>query len=329
MDFKKKKKNIAEEPKKTTLYTRKIEDAEQIEKLDAWLDKHLFAPYDVPYARFAYKSRDVNVVMYESGKLVVQGKGTEDFVQFVLEPEIIGVFEMGYDDVLHPEWYEPHAGVDESGKGDLFGPLVSACVIADGDAVREWVKKGLKESKKISSDKVALSMAKMIKDTPNVIVKVSYARMEKYNELYRKFGNLNKMLAWMHARAIESALEEQKSLTGSHVEWGMLDQFTKQPLVQKQLKAKNFKLKMQTKAESDPVVAAASIIARATYIFSMQKLSKDCDEVLLKGASGKVREQAEGLVKKFGASELGKYAKLHFKTASEALGLPVKKNSDD
>ena len=115
----KKQKLFSDEPKKKTLHTKVLTDA-QAEKLEAWLDKHLWAPYKVDYAKFAYKSRDVNVVVYTSGKLVVQGKGTEDFVAFVLEPEITGAFEMGYDEVLHPEWYELHAGIDESGKGDLL-----------------------------------------------------------------------------------------------------------------------------------------------------------------------------------------------------------------
>ncbi len=308
-----KKKTLDLGPKKKTLYTISL-TAEQAKKLDSWLDAHLFAPYQVNYASFAYKSRDVNIVYYTSGKLVVQGKGTEEFVQFVLEPEITGAPEMGYEHLKHPEWFEAHAGVDESGKGDLFGPLVSACVIADGTAVQKWIDDDLKESKKISSDVVALGMAKKIKNTPGVIVKVSYASMEKYNALYIKFGrNLNKMLAWMHASAITSALKER------HVAWGMLDQFTKQPLVQRQLNIPNFELKMQTKAEADPVVAAASIIARATYIYAMQKLSTECGMQLLKGANASVREQASEIVRKFGKDALKKYAKLHFKTASEAI----------
>jgi len=308
-----KKQVIIDEPKKKTLHTLKITD-EQAKKLDEWLDKHLWAPYKVNYARFAYKGRDVNVVMYESGKLVIQGKGTEDFVQFVLEPEITGFAQMGYDDVLHPEWYELHAGIDESGKGDLFGPLVSACVVADGDAVRQWVDEGLKESKKVTSDKVVLAMAKKIKNTKGVAVKVSYASMEKYNALYIKFGrNLYKLLAWFHATAITSALEQR------HAPWGMLDQFTKQPLVQNQLNVPNFELKMQTKAEEDPVVAAASIIARATYIYSMKKLSEECGIELKKGASAEVRKQAVEIVKKFGPEGLKRFAKLHFKTAIEAI----------
>ena len=302
-------------PKKKTLYTRAI-NASQMKALGEWLDGHLWAPYNVDYSAYAYKSRDVNVVAYKSGKLVIQGKGTEDFVSFVLEPEILGVAEFGYDEALHPEWFEAHAGLDESGKGDLFGPIVAACVIADADAVKKWQDEDLKESKKVTSDKAALAMAKKIRDTKNVVVKVSYANMLKYNELYRRFGNLNKMLAWMHAKALEGALQER------FVPWGMLDQFTKQPLVQRQIKTdgvKNFELKMQTKAESDPVVAAASIIARATYIFALKKLSKEFGEDLMKGASAKTREQAVGIVKKFGPEKLPTFAKMHFKTAQEAL----------
>ena len=117
-------------PKAKTLYTTTLTQ-EQAEKLDDWLDKHLWVPYNVNYSLFAYKSKDVNVVVYKSGKAVIQGKGTEDFVRFVLETEITQTPMMGYERVLHPEWFTAHAGVDESGKGDLFGPLVSCCVIAD------------------------------------------------------------------------------------------------------------------------------------------------------------------------------------------------------
>lgn len=308
-----KKKTVSDEPVKKTLYTKSLTDA-QMDKLDKWLDRHLWAPYRVDYSRFAYKGPDVNVVAYKSGKLVVQGKGTESFVQFVLEPEITGVVEMGYEFLSHPEWFEPHAGIDESGKGDLFGPLVSACVLADSDAVKLWIDKGLKESKKVTSDNAVLQMARMIKQTKGVVAKVSYAGMEKYNALYIKFGrNLNKLLAWMHAQSIKSALEVR------HVEWGMLDQFTKQPLVQKQLSIPGFELKMETKAESDPVVAAASIIARATYIYSLKKLSDEFGAKLLKGSGSEAKAQAVEIVRKFGADALKKFAKLHFKTAAEAV----------
>ena len=300
-------------PKVKTLYTTTLTQ-EQAEKLDDWLDKHLWVPYNVNYSLFAYKSKDVNVVVYKSGKAVIQGKGTEDFVRFVLETEITQTPMMGYERVLHPEWFTAHAGVDESGKGDLFGPLVSCCVIADASAVQKWIDDDLKESKKVTSDKAVLVMARKIKATKGVVAKVSYAGMEKYNDMYHSFGqNLNKLLAWMHARAIESALAER------HVSWGMLDQFTKQPLVQRQLKVENFELKMQTKAEADPVVAAASIVARATYIYVLNKLSEEFGEQLLKGAGAEAKEQAVRIVKKFGPENLKRFAKMHFKTAREAI----------
>lgn len=308
-----KKKNESCEPKKRTLYTKPLTEP-QMKKLDGWLDKHLWAPYRVDYSAFAYKGPDVNVVAYSSGKLVVQGKGTESFVQFVLEPEITGVAEMGYESVSHPEWFEAHAGIDESGKGDLFGPLVSACVVADGDAVKKWLDGGLRESKKVTSDAAALEMARMVKSAKGVVAKVSYASMEKYNALYIKFGrNLNRLLAWMHAQAIKSALAER------HVPWGMLDQFTKQPLVQRQLSVPGFELRMRTKAEEDPVVAAASVIARATYIYQMRRLSDEFGAPLLKGSGAGARAQAAEIVRKFGDGALIRFAKLHFKTAAEAV----------
>lgn len=308
-----KKQNPAE-PKLKTLYTKTL-TPDQADKLEAWLDRNLWIQYDVQYAKFAFKDKFTNVVFYNSGKLVVQGKGTENFVQFVLEAQITGVAEMGYEFVHHPEWFTAHAGIDESGKGDLFGPVVSACVIADGDAVKYWLDEGLKESKRVSSDAAVLTMAKKIKQTKNVEIGVSYASMEKYNALYIKFGrNLNRLLAWFHANAIRTALEKR------HVPWGMLDQFTKQPLVQNNIKdLTDFELKMRTKAEEDPVVAAASIIARATYIYSMRKLNEECGLELKKGASSAVKAQAVELVKKFGASDLKRFAKLHFKTAAEAV----------
>ena len=98
-------------------------------------------------------------------------------------------------------------------------------------------------------------------------MKTAYTGMLKYNELYDKFGrNLNKLLAWLHGRSLLDALEVKQP------RWGLLDQFSKQPLVQKYVKDNSFDLQMRTKAEEDQVVAAASIIARATWLEQMKKL---------------------------------------------------------
>jgi ribonuclease HIII len=294
---------------------------EQMDKLKAWCDHRLWAFFHVDHARFAFKGDHVNVVCYESGKCVIAGKKTEDFVANVLESEITGNPQLGYDEVHHPDWFEPHAGLDESGKGDLFGPLVSACVIApSGDVVRMWMDAGVKDSKNIGSDSIILRLDKQIRATRGVVVRTVSAGMRKYNELYLKFGsNLNKLLAWSHARALEEALKQNP------VPWGLLDQFTKQPLVQRSLRGvpPGFELRMRTKAESDPVVAAASIVARAEFVRQMHELSVKVGEELRKGASAEVKAQAKRIVEKFGPDALGDYAKLHFRTAYEALGLPV------
>lgn len=304
-------------PKAKTLYTLKL-DPGQIEKLRAWFDAHTWAFYAVDHALFAFKGDQVNVVAYKSGKVVIQGKKTEDFVAYVLEAEITGTPQLGYEEVNHPEWFEAHAGIDESGKGDFFGPLISACVIADGDMVKLWREAGIQDSKRITSDRAILNLEKQIRATKGVVVKLTWAGMRKYNDLYHKFNdNTNKLLAWMHAKSLEEALKVRR------VEWAMLDQFTKQPLVQNYFKNDPIEVRMMTKAESDPVVAAASICARAEFIRQMEKLSERYGEPLLRGASGQVKAQGRVLVERLGADALGDYAKTHFRTAYEILGLPV------
>ncbi|MDR2436201.1 MAG: ribonuclease HIII [Puniceicoccales bacterium] len=284
-------------------------DGEQAEALHEWLLQHRWEPYGVAHSQWAFRGNGVNVVMYNSGKLVVQGKKTAEFVQFVLEPEITHAAEFGYGTAVHGEWFEEHAGMDESGKGDLFGPLVTACVIAGGDAVKQFIADGVKDSKQIASDATVLKLSGKIR-TSNCVVKTMCFSMEKYNELYVKFNsNMNILLGWMHACSLRSALAEKR------VAWGMLDQFSKRPIVQTMLRDHSFNLKMQTKAESDPVVAAASIVARAEYVEQMEKLSRLAGMQLGKGAGHSVTEQAVELKKRIGGEGMRNFVKLHFKTA--------------
>ena len=304
-------------PKKLSVYTLKLDDAE-MEKLRALLEARGWTPFDVAYARFAFKAdhAKANVTAYESGKVVVAGKGTEDFVRDVLEAEITGAPKLGYDEVLHPDWFEPHAGLDESGKGDFFGPVVAATVIADKPAIDAWLKAGVKDSKKLVDSQI-VKLDELIRATPGVAVKTCACGMAKYNELMcRPHANLNRLLAWQHATALTQALDQK------WVPRGLLDQFSETPLVQTELKKKNlknFELNMRTKAEEDPVVAAASVVARAEYVRAMKQLSRRFGEPLQKGANSKVKEQAAQIIQKFGASALRDFAKLHFRTAFEVV----------
>ena len=129
-------------------------------------------------------------------------------------------------------------------------------------------------------------------------------------------SSLFRLLAWYHATALNNALNKK------WVPWGLLDQFTEQPLVQRELAKKAtapFDLKMRTKAEEDPVVAAASIVARAEFVRQMHALSLKFGDKLQKGASAAVKLQAHEIIRKFGAPALRDFAKLHFRTAYEVV----------
>ncbi|MSU69221.1 MAG: ribonuclease HIII [Opitutaceae bacterium] len=307
----------ADQPKQLSSYTVKLDDS-QMEKLRAICETRGWTPCEVAYTRFAFKADHarLNVTAYQSGKVVIAGKGTEEFVLSTIEPEITGAAKLGYDEVLHPDWFEPHAGLDESGKGDFFGPVIAATVIADKSAIGAWIAAGVKDSKKIVDPQI-IKLDRLIRGTRGAAVKTCFCGMAKYNQLMSRAGaNLNRLLAWQHAMALEQALHQK------WVPWGLLDQFTKQPLVQRELakkKVDNFDLRMRTKAEEDPVVAAASIVARAEFVRQMHALSKKFGAKLQKGAGPLVKAQAAEIIRKFGARALGDFAKLHFRTAYEVV----------
>lgn len=307
--------NDEDAPKKITSYTVKLSDS-QMEQVRRHCEARLWEKFDVAYARFAYKGPKVNVTGYESGKLVIAGKETEDFVTNFIEPEVLQEARLGYDEVLHPEWFEPHAGLDESGKGDFFGPVITACVIADKPAIEGWIKAGVKDSKRIAELQI-LKLDKLIRGTPGAVVEVFSWRMEKYNELMRKpNANLNRLLGWQHAQGLIKALQRKR------VSWGLLDQFSEKPLAQAELKKKgvtDFDLRMRTRAEEDPVVAAASVCARAEFVRVMKTLSEDAGEPLQKGASALVKQQAHRIIERHGVAALTRFAKLHFRTAYEVV----------
>ena len=311
--------------KKLSLYTIAL-DALQIAKLgEICAENSTFAPTQTSYTHFSYKSKSqgVSIAAYTSGKVVISGKGTEDFITNILEPQVTGIARLGYDDVHNPEWFQTHAGLDESGKGDLFGPVVSACVIAGKDAVEKWLEAGVKDSKQVTSDKKIFELEKIIRSTPGVIVKTAFARIEKYNTLYKKFGNLNAFLGHLHFLALKEALAEAEETGAEIPAWGLLDQFSKSPIVQHNLTRNgiSFDLKMRTKAESDPVVAAASIIARATYVREIEKISELAGIRVPKGSGAEAKKAATEIVRKFGVARFGEFVKLHFKTAHEAQTL--------
>src|SRR5882724_2919676 len=164
---------------------------EQAAKLRALLEELGFEFSPKEYTLFFGQKNKLSVAVYEKGpKVLVQGRDVEEFVQFELEPKILGEARLGYEEVHLPEMFEPHFGIDESGKGDFFGPLVIAGAFTDRLIARSFLEHGIQDSKRIGSDAKIRSLAKMIRQTPNVAIEVVQIGPERYNDLYQKFGNL-------------------------------------------------------------------------------------------------------------------------------------------
>lgn len=203
-------------------------------------------------------------------------------------------------------------GTDESGKGDYFGPLVVAGVFVNEGTKQKLIELGVKDSKKLSDAKIR-ELAMKIKSTCKYsIVPIG---PETYNELYDKIANLNKLLAWGHARAIENILED------TDCENALTDQFGDEKFVLNALlkKGKKIKLVQRPRAEEDVGVAAASILARDEFLRRLHKLSQYHRLNLPKGASQQVVIVAREIIRRKGEEELKKIAKLHFKTTKDAL----------
>jgi len=309
--------------KPLTMHTGKLTD-DQASALQAALVARNWQPRTVPYARFAFESDKTNIVFYESGKLVVQGKGTQEFVEFVLEPEILKQAKLGYETVLNPDLLLPRFGVDESGKGDFFGPLCIAGVYVNESVINAWKEAGIRDSKNISSDKKISDLAELIRTTPGCVVDSVVVGNEAYNRLYTKMRSVNTLLAWGHARVIENLMGKRYQMNPPPVK-AISDQFAaSKSVIEKALmkEGRGIQLVQRHKAEEDIAVAAASILARDAFVKGLAKLEKDFAMKLPKGASAAVDAAAKQFVAERGAGELAKISKLHFRTALRAQGLP-------
>lgn len=310
-------------PSPITSYTCKLTEP-QAKTLEVHLRDNHFEPRTVPYARFAGAKNDVNIVFYESGKLVVQGKGTREFVEFVLEPLILQEAKLGYETTLNPELLAPRIGVDESGKGDFFGPMCIAGVYVNADILQTWKASGVRDSKSISSDRKISELAKLIRGTKGCIYTTVPIGNEAYNRLYAKMHSVNSVLAWGHARVIENLMGQLPKMNPPPVK-AISDQFAySKDVVNRALMAlgRELKLEQRHKAEEDLAVAAASILARDEFVTRLNRLSKEFGILLPKGASAAVEEAARAFIEKHGANQLPKIAKMHFRTAFRVQGLP-------
>jgi ribonuclease HIII len=295
-------------------YTHRL-TPEQARKLRALLEElgFEFSPKD--YTLFFAQKNKLSVAAYEKGpKVLVQGKGVEEFVQFELEPKVFGEAELGYEEVHSPEMFEPHFGVDESGKGDFFGPLVISGVYVDGGIGRKLLDAGVVDSKRIGSDARIQALAQIVRKTAVGLNETVLIGPQRYNELYEKFGNLNKLLGWGHARVIENLLKKKPDCPRS-----LSDQFADARVIEQSLLRHGRKIDIQQRmrAEADIAVAAASILAREAFINWLERRGKELGLRLERGVSANVKETAKKLAQMNGPQTLREVAKVHFRTAHE------------
>ncbi|HEY2712199.1 MAG TPA: ribonuclease HIII [Chthoniobacterales bacterium] len=289
--------------------------ATQVDALRRLLEEQGFDFSDRPHTLFFARKNKLSVAVYEKGpKLLLQGRGIEDFVSFELEPKILGEARLGYEEVHTPEMFEPHFGIDESGKGDFFGPLVIAGVFTDNTIARAFIDGGIQDSKRIGSDARIHELAKTIRQTTGVVFDVVLIGPERYNELYEKFANLNSLLGWGHARVIENLLEKKPDCSRA-----LSDKFADAAVIERALlqHGQHIRLEQRTKAESDAAVAAASILARETFIDWLERSGKRLGLPLGRGVSAPIKETARRIVERAGPSALRQFAKVHFRTAHE------------
>jgi len=285
-------------------YTAKFNTAEE-PALKKRLESDGFIFKSVNYAFWQAQGQNVSVTAYLSGKILVQGKGTDNFIK-----RYLGCSADNENKITEKQELMkiPYIGTDESGKGDYFGPLIIAGVLVDEKNILTFQEMGLRDSKKISDFSIAKLAPKIKEASSHSIIIINPG---KYNELYGKFKNLNSLLAWGHARAIENILEK------THCQNAVSDKFGNESLIKNALmkKGKKINLIQETKAEDKNIaVAAASILARDEFLKRIKNLSLEYGIQFQKGAGEKVKTQTEEFIQKYGFEMLSNIAKMHFKT---------------
>ena len=311
--------NMPKNTPRTYVFELNVQDMSALKEI---LNEKGFTMIDAPYMHFKASSEKLSVAAYQSGKLVVQGANAPEFVEFILEPRILKERMFRDDAEPKPEVpFAPHAGMDESGKGDFFGPLVIASVfVGDEDTAKRLVEIGVKDSKMIKNDAHITKIAAGIRTLVSGKYGVVAIGPEAYNKLYQQIGSLNRLLAWGHARSLENLLQKAPECNAA-----LADKFGDERLIQNALlkNARSIRLDQRTKAESDIAVAAASILARSEFVRRMKELGEKHGVTLPKGAGEGVDQVARQLAIAGGAELLGQVAKMHFRNSFKALGLPV------
>ncbi len=278
-----------------------------------------------PYTVFQVKQYDCVITLYESGKVMFQGIGADIEASFWTEQERVTnnrnideelkEKEEGLNDKTY--YYYDAIGSDEVGTGDYFGPIIVTATLVNKETRKLLEDLKIMDSKKMTDDKIRRCAPILMKKIPYVTFTLSNA---KYNDLSKKGFNMNKIKAILHNKVLY-----ELSNKGIPYHKIIIDQFTSPRSYFSYLKQENIiekvtKITFLTKGESKHLaVAAGSVISRYLFLEEMDKLSKQYNVTILKGASDKVDEVGKQIVKKYGKDELYKIAKLNFKNTEKIL----------
>lgn len=276
-------------------------DPSRVRQMALRLEAEGMTSREVQSAIFSYAGNGLTVTLYNSGKLVVQGVGAEGYGS--------GLLGQAIRKAGHPP-EEAVIGTDESGKGDYFGPLTVAAVFVSPRERTKMRAGEIDDSKKLSDTTIRRLAGAIQEKLPHAVLALPPT---EYNRRYREVGNLNKLLAELHGQAI---LEVAKKVRCRRV---LTDQFGDESLVRLALgkEAKRFDLRQRPRAEGDPAVAAASILAREAFVRGMRALEGEYAVDLPLGAGEDVERAALRFLEIHGRGKLGHVAKLHFKTTQK------------
>ncbi len=294
-------------------FTIKLPPAQQAD-IKAFFASHgfEFKPFD--HAFWQGRAEGCNATFYKSGKLLLQGKEA-DVWRGLLGDESAEARPYSGAMSRQPRpapgcWI----GTDEAGKGDWLGPMVVAGVAVRRDQLELLWELGIDDSKAINDAKLPDMARAVAAACPWDVIVINPA---KYNEMYSRMRNINRILEWAHARVIENLLEK-----GAPAEWILVDKFGDADRLRRAMGplAQAVAYQARTKAEEDPAVGAASVLARASYLKSMARLSERFGLHLHPGAGGPALASGRNFIDTHGRDALGEVAKLHFRSTQQAGG---------
>jgi ribonuclease HIII len=286
----------------------------KFQELEAYLRRIGFQFEDRPHQVFLARYPGLVVNLYNSGKVVLGGK--DEVLRREVEVFIDSLGGRTGGKGVQTFEGRTRIGTDEVGKGDYFGPLVIAGVLVDKEAEGRLKKMGVRDSKNLGDATISKLAPRIRRTLGRGGYEEVWISPRKYNHLYARMKNVNRLLGWGHARVIENLLER---VGGCQLV--IADQFGDEGYIKSALmkKGKEIELVQMPRAEEDTAVAAASILARDVFLRRLRRMGEKYGVEFPRGASRVV-----GFARKFvavrGPEALEEVAKVHFRTTGKVLG---------